>query len=67
MTVQAKPDAEKPGSSSRTLEPGQILIESQAERLTPNGLGGEDQFIPDPAVPAGLAGLTASPQRRQRR
>ena len=34
-------------------------MESQAERLTVNGLGGEDRLIPDPAVPAGLAGLTA--------
>ena len=34
-------------------------IEVQAERLTVNGLGGVDQFTPDPAVPTGLAGLTA--------
>ena len=34
-------------------------IEVQAERLTVNGLGGEDQFIPDPATATGLAGLTA--------
>lgn len=33
-------------------------IEVQAERLTVNGLGGADQFGPDPAVPTGLAGLT---------
>ena len=34
-------------------------IEVQAERLTVNGLGGVDQFFPDPAAPTGLAGLTA--------
>ena len=33
-------------------------IESLAERLTVNGLGGTDQFTPDPAAPTGLAGLT---------
>jgi Ca2+-binding RTX toxin-like protein len=56
----AKPDVEKPGfvffERSNLVK---FSIESQAERLTVNGLGGEDQFIPDPAVPAGLAGLTA--------
>jgi Ca2+-binding RTX toxin-like protein len=56
----AKPEAEKPGfvffERSNLVK---FSIESQAERLTVNGLGGEDQFIPDPAVPAGLAGLTA--------
>ena len=56
----AKPDAEKPGfvffERSNLVK---FSIESQAERLTVNGLGGVDQFIPDPAVPAGLAGLTA--------
>jgi Ca2+-binding RTX toxin-like protein len=51
------------------LEPGWVLfertnlvpfeIEVQAERLTVNGLGGVDQFNPDPAAPTGLAGLTA--------
>ena len=56
----AKPEAEKPGfvffERSNLVK---FSIESQAERLTVNGLGGEDQFIPDPAVPVGLAGLTA--------
>ncbi len=56
----AKPDAEKPGfvffERSNLVK---FSIESQAERLTVNGLGGEDQFIPDPAAPTGLAGLTA--------
>jgi Ca2+-binding RTX toxin-like protein len=56
----AKPEAEKPGfvffERSNLVR---FSIESQAERLTVNGLGGEDQFIPDPAAPTGLAGLTA--------
>jgi Ca2+-binding RTX toxin-like protein len=56
----AKPDAEKPGfvffERSNLVK---FSIESQAERLTVNGLGGVDQFFPDPAVPTGLAGLTS--------
>jgi Ca2+-binding RTX toxin-like protein len=56
----AKPDAEKPGFVFfERSNLGKFSIESQAERLTVNGLGGEDQFIPDPAAPTGLAGLTA--------
>jgi Ca2+-binding RTX toxin-like protein len=55
-----KPDAEKPGfvffERSNLVK---FSIESQAERLTVNGLGGEDQFIPDPAAPTGLGALTA--------
>src|SRR5262245_55945638 len=59
-SFNAKPDAEKPGfvffERSNLVK---FSIESQAERLTVNGLGGEDQFIPDPANPTGLAALTA--------
>jgi Ca2+-binding RTX toxin-like protein len=50
-------------------EPGWVLfertnlvkfeIEVQAERLTVNGFGGPDLFIPDPEAPTGLAGLTS--------
>ncbi len=59
-SFNAKPDAEKPGfvffERSNLVK---FSIESQAERLTVNGLGGDDQFIPDPAAATGLAGLTA--------
>jgi Ca2+-binding RTX toxin-like protein len=34
-------------------------IDFSAERLTVNGLGGNDSFAPDPANPTGLAGLTS--------
>jgi Ca2+-binding RTX toxin-like protein len=34
-------------------------IDLSAERLTVNGLGGDDSFAPDPAAPTGLAGLTS--------
>ena len=50
-------------------EPGTVLferlnlvkfkIEVLAERLTVNGLGGQDSFAPDAENPTGLAGLTA--------
>lgn len=55
----ARPNANKPGEV--LFERTNLVkfeIEVQAERLTVNGLGGVDQFGPDPAVPAGLAGLT---------
>jgi Ca2+-binding RTX toxin-like protein len=59
-SFNAKPEAEKPGfvffERSNLVK---FSIESQAERLTVNGLGGEDQFIPDPAAPTGLGALTA--------
>jgi Ca2+-binding RTX toxin-like protein len=56
----ARPDAEKPGFVLfERSNLGKFSIESQAERLTVNGLGGVDQFFPDPAAPTGLAGLTA--------
>ncbi len=41
------------------LNLGKFKVNLQAERLTVNGLGGEDGFAPDPAAPTGLAGLTA--------
>jgi Ca2+-binding RTX toxin-like protein len=56
----AKPNAEEPGGvlfARNNLV--KFVIEVQAERLTVNGLGGVDQFTPDPEVPTGLAGRTA--------
>jgi Ca2+-binding RTX toxin-like protein len=37
----------------------QFGIDFTAERLTVNGLGGNDTFTPDPNAPTGLAGLTS--------
>ena len=56
----ARPDPAVPGAV--LFERTNLVkfeIEVQAERLTVNGLGGVDQFFPDPAAPAGLVGLTA--------
>jgi Ca2+-binding RTX toxin-like protein len=56
----ARPNPEEAGGvlfERTNLVP--FKIEVQAERLTVNGLGGEDQFIPDVAAPTGLAGRTA--------
>jgi Ca2+-binding RTX toxin-like protein len=56
----ARPNAQKAGEVvfERT-NLGTFEIEVQAERLTVNGLGGTDQFAPDPEAPTGLAGRTA--------
>lgn len=56
----AKPDAGEPGTV--LFERTNLVkfeIEVQAERLTVNGLGGPDDFAPDPEAPAGLAGLAS--------
>jgi Ca2+-binding RTX toxin-like protein len=56
----AKPIVDEPGwvlfERSNLVK---FVIEVQAERLTVNGLGGIDQFTPNPEDPTGLAGLTA--------
>ncbi len=53
----AKPDAGR--VQFNRANPGAFGIDFTAERLTVNGLGGNDSFAPDPAVPAGLAALTS--------
>jgi Ca2+-binding RTX toxin-like protein len=58
--MNAKPIVDEPGwvllERSNLVK---FVIELQAERLTVNGLGGIDQFAPNPEAPTGLAGLTA--------
>jgi Ca2+-binding RTX toxin-like protein len=55
--------AQPEGESGRVLfkrtNLGQFAINLTAERLIVNGLGGGDNFEPDPAAPTGLAPLTS--------
>jgi Ca2+-binding RTX toxin-like protein len=55
-----KPDPVDPGRVQfDRLNLVEFGIELSAERLTVNGLGGEDLIEPDPDVPTGMARLTA--------
>jgi Ca2+-binding RTX toxin-like protein len=58
-TFIAKPGAQPGRVQFNRTNLGQFGIDLSAERLTVNGLGGGDIFQPDPAAPAGLAGLTS--------
>jgi Ca2+-binding RTX toxin-like protein len=53
----AKPDAGR--VQFNRANPGAFGISFTAERLTVNGLGGDDSFAPDPTGPTGLAALTS--------